>query len=306
MSDVPSGALAAGKPVPVCVRPGCGKPVQVAESGRGRPTLYCSRSCKSKAARAKAAQAADGGTAPVCARTAPAGPTPMLGHVTELESATRAFLAAVASDPVAAYEAFSERSQRLAARLREAAADARDEIRWPGLDPHTRELRRAGEELTAPALLARVSPQYRADTARPGTGPATHAPAPAQDPAEAFETARRAACTSPAVRFGAHDRLHDGFHAAFGDDWLVASWDDPQARDVHQLLHLGRPVGWTAPLPNGPWGRAGHIAAAHHDDRAAVILNDHATGAFAHRTVGEALEALYRRDTEHRSRVQAS
>ncbi|MFF1797836.1 hypothetical protein ACFVXQ_27080, partial [Kitasatospora sp. NPDC058263] len=70
--------------------------------------------------------------------------------------------------------------------------------------------------------------------------------------------------------------------------------DGLQAEDVHQLLHQGRPVGWTTSLPDGPWGAAGHIAAEHQGERAAVILTDSAGGARTHRTVGEALDALQR------------
>ncbi|MFG3227347.1 hypothetical protein ACGF07_21515 [Kitasatospora sp. NPDC048194] len=57
------------------------------------------------------------------------------------------------------------------------------------------------------------------------------------------------------MRFGDPDRLGD-LDLAVGEGWLLASWDDPQAEDVHLLLYRGRPIGWTAPLPDGPW-RAG-------------------------------------------------
>ncbi|MFD8595951.1 hypothetical protein ACFV1L_13180 [Kitasatospora sp. NPDC059646] len=58
-------------------------------------------------------------------------------------------------------------------------------------------------------------------------------------------------CTTPSIRFGEPDLLHD-LGPTPGEGWLAASWDGPHAEDVHQLLHRGRPVGWTTPLPDGP------------------------------------------------------
>ncbi|MFK0195868.1 hypothetical protein [Kitasatospora sp. NPDC090308] len=110
--------------------------------------------------------------------------------------------------------------------------------------------------------------------------------------AQDFETLRRAACTDPVRRFGAPQRVDD-LALTFGPGWTLASWSGPEAVDV-QLLHLGRPVGWSAPLPDGPWGRAGHIAAQHRDDRTATILTDPASGARTYRSTGEALDALQR------------
>ncbi|MFF2148625.1 hypothetical protein [Kitasatospora sp. NPDC058190] len=108
---------------------------------------------------------------------------------------------------------------------------------------------------------------------------------------------RRAACTDPVVRFGEPDRLDD-LDPTFGEGWLLDSWDDPQAKDVHQPLHRGRPVGWTAPLPDGLWGAAGHIAAEHQGEQAARILTGSASGARTHRSTGEALDALLRSHAE--------
>ncbi|MFE4397925.1 hypothetical protein [Streptomyces sp. CB02056] len=334
--DVPEESAA-----PVCVRPGCGKPVPVAESGRGRPTLHCSRSCKSKMARAKAKAKA---AAEAAGQAVPGQPAPgpegaravMLGHLAAMESTARVFFAAVDTDPVAAYDAFYQEYQRLGARVREAAADARDEVRWPGLTGDELELRRAEEDLTRPDVLARVSPYVLASAARavnasateaaprpgetaraanpataPGPGaPGTTAraeiltgaavPAPAdsaEQRAEAFEALRRAACTIPTLRFGEPDRLDD-LDLTVGEGWLLASWDDPQAEDVHQLLYRGRPIGWTAPLPDGPWGQAGHIAAKHRGSKAAVVLTDPASAASTHRSVGQALDVLHRTHIE--------
>ncbi|MEU9047335.1 MULTISPECIES: hypothetical protein [unclassified Kitasatospora] len=95
------------------------------------------------------------------------------------------------------------------------------------------------------------------------------------------------------MRFGEPDRLDD-LDLTVGEGWLLASWDDPQAGDVHQLLYRGQPIGWTAPLSDGPWGQAGHIAAAHRNAQAADILTDPASGDRTHRTVGQALDVLHR------------
>ncbi|MFF3116185.1 hypothetical protein ACFVSN_44235 [Kitasatospora sp. NPDC057904] len=101
----------------------------------------------------------------------------------------------------------------------------------------------------------------------------------------------------PTLRFGEPDRLDD-LDLTVGEGWLLASWDDPRAEDVHQLLYRGRPIGWTAPLPDGPWGQAGHIAAKHRGSKAAVVLTDPASGTSTHRTVGQALDVLHRTHTE--------
>ncbi|MER7773148.1 hypothetical protein [Kitasatospora sp. NPDC096140] len=336
-ADVLFDVLPEKPAAPVCVRPGCGKPVPVAESGRGRPTLHCSRSCKSKMARAKAKAAAE-----AVGRTVPEPPAPegvqaaMLGRFAAMESTARAFFTAVDSDAVAAYEAFYQEYLRLDARVRAAAADARDEVRWPGLIGDELELRRVEEDLMRPDVLARVAPHVMASAARavdapaagsaskpgetaraanaapaPGRGtPGTTAraeirtavavPAPAvteEQQAEAFEALRRVACTIPTLRFGEPDRLDD-LDLTVGEGWLLASWDDPEATDVHQLLYRGRPIGWTAPLPDGPWGQAGHIAAKHRGSKAAVVLTDPASGASTHRSVGQALDVLHRTHIE--------
>ncbi|MGW7448160.1 hypothetical protein [Kitasatospora sp. NPDC054795] len=281
-------------------------------------------------AKAKAAAEAAGRTVPGQPAPAPEGArAAMLGHLAAMESTARVFFAAVDTDPVAAYDAFYQDYMRLDARVREAAADARDEVRWPGLTGDELELRRAEEDLMRPDVLARVFPHVLASSARAVNAPATVAapkpqetaraanaapapgpgapgataraeirtavavPAPAERRAEAFEALRRAACTIPTVRFGEPDRLED-LDLTVGEGWLLASWDDPRAEDVHQLLYRGRSIGWTAPLPDGPWGQAGHIAAAHRNAQAADILTDPAGGARTHRSVGQALDVLHR------------
>ncbi|MGW4808010.1 hypothetical protein [Kitasatospora sp. NPDC004272] len=137
------------------------------------------------------------------------------------------------------------------------------------------------EKALVPAPAALTAP-----AARPAAGAAAQR---VQD----FETLRRAACTDPVRRFGAPERVDD-LAVTFGPGWTLASWSDPQAVDVQLLLHRGRPVGWTAPLPDGPWGRAGHIAAQHRDDRTATILTDPVSGTRTFRSTGDALDALQR------------
>ncbi|WP_158845865.1 hypothetical protein [Streptomyces sp. NRRL WC-3742] len=301
----------------VCERKGCEQIVPPPERGRrGRRSKYCSTACKSAAARDKAKDdGLEGAQAEVlrCAKAA--------------VDAARAFLDTVDDDPMGAYDAFYTAHATLCARAREAAEDVRDEVRWPGLTGPQLELRRAEETVMRSNVLARVSPEVLA--AYPPDGPAvsdrSENPAPAAPPvgpavldrsekapvpvgaaapadteerqAETFEALRRAACTIPTLRFGEPDRLDD-LDLTVGEGWLLASWDNPQAEDVHQLLYRGRSIGWTAPLPDGPWGQAGHIAAKHRGSKAAVVLTDPASGASTHRTVGQALDFLHRTHIE--------
>ncbi len=46
----------------------------------------------------------------------------------------------------------------------------------------------------------------------------------------------------------------------FGPGWELGSWHTPDAQGVLQLRHHNTPIGWAAPLPEGPWGQAGWIA----------------------------------------------
>ncbi|WP_344343640.1 hypothetical protein, partial [Kitasatospora putterlickiae] len=77
--------------------------------------------------------------------------------------------------------------------------------------------------------------------------------------AEAAEQARREACTDPERRFDFPDLLDD-LDPTFGPGWELGSWLTPDARGVLQLRLDSTPIGWTAPLPDGPWGQAGWIA----------------------------------------------
>ncbi|MFJ8437333.1 hypothetical protein ACIQ9P_39185 [Kitasatospora sp. NPDC094019] len=98
--------------------------------------------------------------------------------------------------------------------------------------------------------MNKATPLWAGSPRRPDPAPA---PGSGPSPERAFAEARRAACTDPQVRFGPSDRLAD--LEVFGGHWYAVSWDDPRAGDVHQVLQLGRRVGWTAPRPDGPWGR---------------------------------------------------
>ncbi|MFF0416287.1 hypothetical protein ACFYUY_38395 [Kitasatospora sp. NPDC004745] len=162
------------------------------------------------------------------------------------------------------------------------------------------------EKAPAPAGSAGADVSDRSETGAPArTLAAVEAAVGPAARAEDFEALRRAACTDPVVRFGEPERLDD-LDLTFGEGWSRTSWDDPRAEDVHQLLHRGRPVGWTAPLPDGPWGRAGHIAAGYQGGRAAEILTDRTSGARTHRTVGDALDLLQRAHAEQRARAKGT
>ncbi|MGW4814312.1 hypothetical protein ACWEPB_22065 [Kitasatospora cineracea] len=146
---------------------------------------------------------------------------------------------------------------------------------------------------TAPAVSHRSEKALVPAPAAPAAPAARPAADAAAQQAQDFETLRRAACTDPVRRLGAPERVDD-LAVTFGPGWTLASWSDPQAVDVQLLLHRGRPVGWTAPLPDGPWGRAGHIAARHHDEKTATILTNPASGTRTFRSTGDALDALQR------------
>ncbi|MFD9063630.1 hypothetical protein ACFVZ3_19180, partial [Kitasatospora purpeofusca] len=166
------------------------------------------------------------------------------------------------------------------------------------------------EKEPAPAGTAAEALSDRPETRAPARTPAAVEPvtrpvAYSVALAEDYEALRRAACTDPVDRFGEPDRLDD-LDLTFGEGWSRTSWDDPRAEDVHQLLHQGQPVGWTAPLPDGPWGRTGHIAAGHQGGQADTILTDRTSGARTHRTVGDALDLLQRAHSEQRARAKST
>ncbi|MER5642154.1 hypothetical protein ABT095_35095 [Kitasatospora sp. NPDC002227] len=324
----------------VCLRVGCGKTVPTPEPGkRGRRSKYCSTACKSKAARDKlkadAVRSGEGPRAEVlrCAEAAVDAARAFLDAVdadpvAAYEEFHRLHGTLSARTVAAAEDARDEirwpdltEQQRLLRRAEEmltrpdilARVDPKvlaEQPAAPGFSgrsenpapatPSTEPTVSDRSEKT-PALAQAAAP---AVSDRPEFRPPTRVPArtaPTRQRPEDFETLRRAACTNPSVRFGEPDRLYD-LSPALGEGWLAASWDDPQAEDVHQLLYQGQPVGWTAPLPDGPWGEAGHIAAQHQGEQAAVILTDPASGTRTHRTVGDTLDALQR---AHATRLAA-
>ncbi|WP_285739365.1 hypothetical protein [Kitasatospora phosalacinea] len=155
------------KAMPLCAREGCGKPVPVAPSGRGRPARHCSKACKSKAERARykargAVLAGPGDAEPRGGGELP--PVPVLegaraavaDYAVQVSLAVKEFLAQVDEDPAGAFDRFFERRAVLSAQAGEAAAEVRDQARWPHLDAGARALLRAQEELAAPGVLARV------------------------------------------------------------------------------------------------------------------------------------------------------
>ncbi|MEV0537222.1 hypothetical protein [Kitasatospora sp. NPDC050463] len=327
----------------VCERSGCGKTVPAPEPGkRGRRPKWCSTACKSKAARDKlkadAVRSGEGARPEVlrCAEAAVDAVHAFLDAVDDDPvAAYEEFYKAHASLAARASEAaedvrdeirwpglsVQERELRRAEEtlmrpdvLARVAPDVLAEQPAPGVSDRS-------ENPASAAALAAAAFSDRSEKAAVPAGTSApvitdrseyrapaRVPAPAATPeqrAQAFEALRRAACTNPSIRFGEPDRLDD-LSPTLGEGWLAASWDDPQAEDVHQLLHRGQPIGWTAPLPDGPWGPAGHLAAAYQGEQAAAILTDSASGARTHRTVGDALDALQRAHATRLSAAQAA
>ncbi|MDH6107853.1 hypothetical protein P3T36_006312 [Kitasatospora sp. MAP12-15] len=118
---------------------------------------------------------------------------------------------------------------------------------------------------------------------------------------ELEEAARRRAFTDPTLRFGVGDRVED-LSITFGAGWTLESWTRPDADGVFQLVHPdGLPVGWTAPLPDGPWGLGGWVALRHRaDGRTAEVLTGDLGRPRTHLDYSEALEALMLADAAHR------
>ncbi|MBP0453922.1 hypothetical protein J5Y04_30925 [Kitasatospora sp. RG8] len=318
----------------VCLRAGCGKSVPVPEPGkRGRRQKWCSTACKSKAARDKlkadALRSAEGVRAEVlrCAEAAvdaarafldavDADPVAAYEEFHRLHGTLSARAAEAAEDvrdevrwpDLTEQQRLLRRAEEMLMRpdvlarvdpkvLAEAPAaptvSDRSENPAPATPPTGPAVSDRSEKTPVPAQAAAPAISDRPEFGAPVRVPAPAAPV--QQRAQDFETLRRAACTNPSLRFGEPDRLDD-LSPTLGEDWLVASWDDPQAEDVHQLLHRGRPIGWTAPLPDGPWGEAGHIAAEHQGEQTAVVRPR------THRSVGQALDVLHR---AHLDRLRA-
>ncbi|MFD9597155.1 hypothetical protein ACFWA9_30985 [Kitasatospora sp. NPDC059973] len=113
-----------------------------------------------------------------------------------------------------------------------------------------------------------------ADRADPGPAPGPEVGAPTElTPAQAAEQVRREACTDPETRFDFPDYLDD-LSFTFGPGWEQGRWIAPEAEGVLQLRLDGEPVGWTAPLPDGPWGLGGPIALLYQRGAADRLLTD--------------------------------
>ncbi|MFE2414988.1 hypothetical protein ACFXDE_42355 [Kitasatospora sp. NPDC059408] len=318
----------------VCLRVGCGKTVPAPEPGkRGRRQKWCSPACKSKAARDKvkadAVRSAEGARAEVlrCAEAAvdvarafldavDADPVAAYEEFRRLHGSLSVRAVEAAEDardevrwpdltgPELELRRAEEMLRRpdvlarvdpkvLAGRPAGPAVSDRSVNPAPAAPPAAPAVSVRSENAPGPAGAAAPVDSDRTEFGAPARVPAPAAPAERR--AEDFEALRRAACTIPTVRFGEPDRLDD-LSVTFGEGWMVASWDAPGTEDVHQLLYRGRPIGWTAPLPDGPWGQAGHIAAEHEGEQTAVVRPR------THRTVGEALDAIQR---AHADRVRA-
>ncbi|MFF2549258.1 hypothetical protein ACFVUY_42790 [Kitasatospora sp. NPDC058063] len=229
---------------------------------------------------------------------------------------TRFLEETAAGDPA---DAFAELARVLPAygtRAYMAAQEIRDKARWPHLSAHERVVARSRERIDRWGLDgpddASAAPEEtnapRGETlapaaTAPATVPATE-PAPAtevateeapawQSAADIAEQARRTACTDPETRFDFPDLLDD-LEVTFGPGWELGSWLTPDAKGVLQLRHHSRPVGWTAPLPDGPWGQAGWIALLYQPRGTARLLVDHFSRPKTHPSSNLALDAILR------------
>ncbi|MFE6869641.1 hypothetical protein ACFVFS_24195 [Kitasatospora sp. NPDC057692] len=192
-------------------------------------------------------------------------------------------------DPAAAFAELAKALPVYGTRAYILAQDIRDKARWPHLDEHERLMARSREridhwdhdedpddavpgETNAPRGETPTTPapaeQPPAPVPEPDAGPV-----PAQRSAAATaEQARREACTDPERRFDFPDLLDD-LEPTFGPGWELGSWLDPAAQGVLQLRLDSTPIGWTAPLPDGPWGQAGWIACLYQQGGARLLVD---------------------------------
>ncbi|WP_030398502.1 hypothetical protein [Kitasatospora purpeofusca] len=188
------------------------------------------------------------------------------------------------------------RAERLVARSRERIDhrdhdDGRDDDAVPGKTHVPR-----GEAPTVPSPVEQPS----APAPAPVSGPeqADTGPVPARRSAtEAAVQARREACTDPEIRFDFPDLLDD-LEPTIGPGRELGSWLTPDAKDILQLRLDSTPIGWTAPLSDGPWGQAGWIALLHQPGGAGLLV-DNLSRPKTHPTADLALDAGLR---THRTR----
>ncbi|MET8704339.1 hypothetical protein ABZW10_36620 [Kitasatospora sp. NPDC004723] len=251
-------------------------------TGRGRRAAYCSQACKSRADRARAKARtvalpvqADPDGEPT-AEPQQGRPLPQGQQLLDVANAVRrhvdTFLAAVVDDPSAAYADLAREIPALTARLLARAQDVRDALHpgdapAAGIAPRGDFPAPSGEKFgagetprgespagTAPHPDAANTP--RGENTTSGSGPVgTLTAADANTPL-------RNAVVDPYARFGGPDRLDD-LTVTFGPGWELATWTAP---GVELVLHDGTVKGWTALLPDGPWGLGGWIAVEHKGD----------------------------------------
>ncbi|MFD5463052.1 hypothetical protein ACFWIQ_09530 [Kitasatospora sp. NPDC127059] len=214
-------------------------------------------------------------------------------------------------------EAFAELAHVLPAygtRAYMAAQDIRDKARWPDLTQHERVVARSCERIdrwneggaqgddqavveddrfASRGETPAAPPTALATEAAAATGPETEKEPIWRSAAEAAERARRTACTDPETRFDFPDFLHD-LEITFGPCWELGSWHTPDAQGVLQLRHHSTPIGWTAPLPDGPWGQAGWIALLYQPRGTAKLLSDNFSRPKTHPSTDLALDAVLR------------
>ncbi|WP_380286482.1 hypothetical protein [Kitasatospora purpeofusca] len=292
-----------------CEGPDCENTL-LARTGRGRRAAYCSQACKSRADRARAkartvalpVQAAPDGEA-----VEPAGwPLPQQRQqLLDIADAVRrhadTFLAAVDDDPNAAYAELAREIPVLASRLLARAQDVRDALH-PGGALTTGIAHRG--DFPAPSggtIGAGESPR--------GESPADMAPHPAAGNTPRGEKVTggtgtagsltaadanaplRNVVVDPYARFGEPDRMDD-LEVTFGPGWELATWTTP---GVRLLLHDGTPNGWTAVLPDGPWGLGGWIAVQHQGDgRPGQFIADRFSRPRTYRSADLALDVFLR------------
>ncbi|WP_371484893.1 hypothetical protein [Kitasatospora sp. NBC_00315] len=193
-------------------------------------------------------------------------------------------------DPVAAFDALAKVVSAYGTRAYMTAQEIRDKARWPDLSEHERIVARSRERIDRWAADDPDGPDTEQDA--PDADPGNDTPDPScasrgetaaigehqeqplpQQPAGP-EAAQKAAFTDPQIRFDFPPFLGD-LELTFGPGWELGSWDtEPEAEGVLELWFAGKPIGWTAPLPDGPWGPGGSIAALHRSDGTATVITD--------------------------------
>ncbi|MFF8775284.1 hypothetical protein [Kitasatospora sp. NPDC015120] len=297
-----------------CKGPEC-KTTLPPRTGRGRRLAYCSQACKSRADRARAKartvalpiqadpdgeQAAD----PQQDQPLPQQRQQLLDATDAVRRHVDTFLAAVDDDPSAAYAELAREIPALTSRLLARAQDVRNALH-PGEQPAVGITHRgdfpapSGETVSAGETPRGESP---ADTApHPDTGntPRGENTTSGTGTADSLTTADadaplRTALVDPYARFGEPDQLDD-LEVTFGPGWQLATWTAP---GVELVLHDGAVKGWTALLPDGPWGLGGWIAVEYQGDgRPGRFVADRFSRPRTYRSADLALDVFLRAAT---------